>query len=423
MNLPSQEELRELTDHFEGPFVSLFIPTHRKGKETIREDPIRLKNQLDVAEERLLAAGLRRPAVNELLQPAQELVREGPFWEQQGEGLAVFLAPDFFRTYSVPITLTEQSFVSRHRFHLKPLLPLITGSGRFYILALSQNNVRLFHATRDEIQEVELGSIPRSLVEALALEDPERELQFHTSTTPSAGGTGSSRPGASSKFPGHGQNQGNLRQAIFHGHSQDLDQKDFILRFFHKVDDGVSHILANERAPLVLAGVEYLLPLYREANGYPHLAERGVSGNPDEKRPAELHQEVWPVIEPHFREEQQAAFERYYAVQHNGLATTDLEKIIPAAYYGAVDTLFVALDQQQWGLYNPDENSLKLADESTPENEELLDTTAWQTFLNNGTVFALPLEQMPEGHPLAAILRYDPAAVPPADEDEEGDPR
>jgi hypothetical protein len=423
MNLPSQEDLRELTEQVEGPFVSLYMPTHRKGKETIREDPIRLKNQLDVAEERLLAAGLRRPAVKDLLQPAQELVREGPFWEQQNEGLAIFLAPDFVRTYSVPINLSEQTIVSSHRFHLKPLLPLTTGSGRFYILALSQNNVRLFHATRDDIQEVDMGPVPRSLVEALALEDPERELQFHTSTTPSAGGVGSTLPGASSKLPGHGHNQGNLRQAVFHGHSQDLDQKDFILRFFHKVDDGVSRLLTNEKAPLILAGVEYLLPLYREANSYPHLGESGLFGNPDEKRAAELHQEVWPLIEPHFQEEQQAAFERYYTLQHNGLATTDLEKIIPAAYYGAVDTLFVALDQQQWGLYNPDENSLKLAEESTPDNEELLDAAAWQTYLNDGTVFALPLEQMPEGHPLAAILRYDPAAVPPAAEDREGDNR
>jgi hypothetical protein len=423
MNLPSTEELRVLTEQAEGPYVSLYMPTHRKGKETMREDPVRLKNQLDVAEERLLAAGLRRPAVKELLQPAQELVREAPFWEQQSEGLAIFVAPDFFRTYSVPISLTEQALVSHSRFHLKPLLPLTVGSGRFYILALSQNNVRLFHATRDEVQEVDLGPVPQSLAEALALEDPERELQFHTGTTPSAGGVGSTLPGASSKLPGHGHNQGNLRQAIFHGHSEDLDQKDFILRFFHKVDDGISALLTNERAPLVLAGVEYLLPLYREANSYPHLIEAGVTGNPDEERAAELHQAAWPVIEPHFQEAQQAAFEKYYALQHNGLATTDLQKIIPAAYYGAVDTLFVALDQQQWGSYDAGDNVLRLEDESTVENEDVLDAAAIQTFLQDGAVFALPLEQMPDGHPLAAILRYDPAAVPEATEVEEGDGR
>jgi hypothetical protein len=416
MNLPSKEELRELAEQADDAFVSLYLPTHRKGKETIREDPIRLKNHLDEAEKRLLAAGLRRPAVEELLQPAQELVREGSFWEQQSEGLAVFLAPGFFRTYSVPLSFADRLIVSRRRFHLKPLLPLTAGNGRFYFLALSQNQVRLFHATRDEVQEVDLGSVPRSLVEALALEDPERELQFHTSTTPSAGGVGST-------LPGHGQNQGNQRQAMFHGHSQDLDQKDFILRFFHKVNNGISGLLANEKAPLILAGVEYLLPLYREANSYPHLFEQGVSGNPDEKRPADLHQAVWPVIEPHFQEAQQAAFEKYYALQHNGLATTDLEKIIPAAHYGAVDTLFVALDQQQWGIYDAAENHLRLQDESTPENEDVMDAAAMHTFLNDGALFALPLEQMPDGHPLAAILRYDPAAVPEAAEVEDGDGR
>jgi hypothetical protein len=30
----------------------------------------------------------------------------------------------------------------------------------------------------------------------------------------------------------------------------------------------------------VLAGVEYLLPIYREANTYPHLLAEGIHGNP-----------------------------------------------------------------------------------------------------------------------------------------------
>ena len=53
--------------------VSLYMPTHRVGREQ-QQDPIRLKNLLAEAETKLLANGLRRPAVQKLMRPAEELL-------------------------------------------------------------------------------------------------------------------------------------------------------------------------------------------------------------------------------------------------------------------------------------------------------------------------------------------------------------
>jgi len=46
--------------------VSLYMPTHRAGRET-EQDPIRYKDLLREAEERLMANGLRSPEVQEML--------------------------------------------------------------------------------------------------------------------------------------------------------------------------------------------------------------------------------------------------------------------------------------------------------------------------------------------------------------------
>ena len=54
-------------------------------------------------------------------------------------------------------------------FHIKPLLPLFTGDGHFYILALSQNEVRLLSGTRYSVSEVEIGQVGGSLAEAIHL--------------------------------------------------------------------------------------------------------------------------------------------------------------------------------------------------------------------------------------------------------------
>jgi len=49
MNLVSRNELKDLMERHQGPCVSIFLPTHRAGKE-IQQGPIRLKNLLREAE-------------------------------------------------------------------------------------------------------------------------------------------------------------------------------------------------------------------------------------------------------------------------------------------------------------------------------------------------------------------------------------
>ena len=53
------------------------------------------------------------------------------------------------------------------------------------------------------------------------------------------------------------------------------DTKENLLKYFRLIDRGLHDLLKDERAPLVLAGVEYLFPIYREANTYPRLIEGG----------------------------------------------------------------------------------------------------------------------------------------------------
>lgn len=78
--------------------------------------------------------------------------------------------------------------VATDRFHLKPLLQLLSGDGQFYILALSQNQVRLFQGNRYHVSGVELTDLPTSMAEALQLDNPQQNLQFHTGTSQGGGG-------------------------------------------------------------------------------------------------------------------------------------------------------------------------------------------------------------------------------------------
>jgi hypothetical protein len=313
---------------------------------------------------------------------------DGFFWQHQSDGLAVFLSRELCRSYRLPIDF-EVLVVVAERFHIKPLLPLLSGDGQFYVLALSQDEVRLLQGTRYSVSEVDLRDLPESLAEALRWDDPERQLQFHTSTrAPSSRGK---------------------RPAAFHGHGVGAnDAKENILRYFHRIDHALRDLLRDERAPLVLAGVDYLLPIYGEASTYPHLLRQGVEGSPESLSAKELHERAWAIVHPLFRAAQNEAAARYSQLAGAGSGQTcnDLRKGVPAAYQGRVETLFVALGVQRWGCFDPDTNVTQLHEEVQAGDEDLLDFAAIHTLLNGGTVYAVDLDKVPGRSLLAAVLRF-----------------
>jgi hypothetical protein len=347
-----------------------------------------LKNLLKDAEEKLTTGELRASGGRDLLASAESLITDDEFWQHQSDGLALFLSAAGIHQYRLPQHF-EELVVVNERFHIKPLLPLFTGDGYFFVLALSQNAVRLLQCTRDNFSEVNLPGMPTSMDEALQFDDPERQLQYHTS---------SSSPGGAGK-----------RSAVFHGHGVGVDdEKPNILRYFRMVNQGLHELLHNQNAPLILAGVEYLHPIYKEANEYPHLIEQGIEGSPDRWNAQELHEQAWQIVEPLFTRSQEEAMDRYkqFAGSENGKGINDLKKIIRAAIRGQVETLFIVTNLQQWGRFDPEANSIQLHEEPEANDEDLLDLAAVQTILNRGTVYALKAEEMPESSPIAAILRY-----------------
>jgi hypothetical protein len=195
------------------------------------------------------------------------------------------------------------------------------------------------------------------------------------------------------------------RAAMFHG--QDLaDNKERIQRYFRQIDQGLHDLLKDEQAPLVLAGVEYLLPIYREVNTYQYLLSGGITGNPEGVNPEDLHRQAWAQVEPYFKREQEAAAARYRQLAGTGKTSLDPREIVPGAYHGRVDVLFVAVGRQQWGDFDPGANRVKLDSQAEPGSSDLLDLAATQTLLHGGSVYAVESSEVPDEALLAAVFRY-----------------
>lgn len=381
----SKERLKQLIQTQQEPCISIYMPTHRMGDQT-QQDPIRLRNLLDDAQKKLEENHMRRPDAAELLQPARRLIDDYNFWQNQSDGLVLLLNQDDVNIHRLPLAFEELVIIS-DQFHVKPILPLFNSDGRFYILALSQNEVRLLEASKHHVDNVALHDIPTSMADALWFDDKERQLQHHT--------------GAEA-----GQQVGG-RGAIFHGHGVgDDDHKNDILRFFRRVDSGISELLENESVPMVLVGVDYLQPIYQQASNYPHLVTRGVDGNPEILSSEELHAQAWQIVKPIFQHDCDKAKDRYHTGLAHETASNDIRTIVPAAVEGRIDVAFTTVGEQRWGSFDISDYSVTLQDKATDENQDLLNFIAAQTLLHDGEVYALPREDMPDHVPAAAVFRY-----------------
>jgi hypothetical protein len=89
-----------------------------------------------------------------------------------------------------------------------------------------------------------------------------------------------------------------------------------------------------------------------------------------------------------------------------GKASTQLAEILPATYAGRVEALFVALEREQWGRFQPPLGPIVVEDETKLSGEPLLDLALFHIMRNKGVVFVLPAEEMPAPDGLVAIFYY-----------------
>jgi hypothetical protein len=381
MDTFTRDDLRDLLEHHDAACLSIFMPTGADSQAA----PIRLRNLLREAEQQLLVRGLRIPDVKAFLEPLESLLADSSFWREQSRGLVIFRSAELFQPYRLQLEFAELVNVGG-RFHVKPLLPLLSGDGRFYVLALSQNAIRLLEGTRQHISEVGLENIPTSLNEALKEEVVEKQVQFRTGT----GRLGSKGRGSAPSIGGGAEEE----------------DKERILRYFRQVERGLQDVLRNEQAPLVLAGVDYLHPLYRQVNTYPYLVEGSIMGNPDTLKPAELHARAWVNAQLVFMRAQEEAVARYNQLASTERASNQIDVIVPAAYFGRVESLLVDCSVAQYGCFYPESNSIVLHEKLQPGDEDLIDLAATHTLLNSGDVYALQVNAMPGKAAVAAVFRY-----------------
>lgn len=384
MELIGKEEFKELINHQSEPCISIYIPTHRAGVEVNeKQDAILFKNALQEAIKTLQDKGLPSQVIDSIVQPGFDLYKDESFWNNQLDGLAVFLADGFSKTFKLPFSVTEELLINKS-FYISPLLPAITNNEQFYLLVLSKKDARFYEGNAFGLQRVEVEGLPNGLDDVIHFEEKDDQQLFRQG---GKGGSGS---------------------ASFHGHAEGQpDDKTNLAIYFQEVDRTLfSEVLHDKHIPLVLAGVEYLIPIYKGISRYNNIADDAITGNQEHESTLELFNKCREILAPYFKQETDKALQNYYNQLATPITSSMPEKVIPASFYAQVSDLFIAKNEHIWGNFNAELNSLEIHSEAEDQDECLINQAAMQTYLNGGMVHLLDKDKMPKESIIAALLRF-----------------
>ena len=367
--LASFETLKDIKSLLasEGPCLSVYMPLSKAGvNPNVKQDALRWQECLRNAEEKIKPHGKKGRELLEAIS-SWDAVVQGQ--EPQGKSIAVFRARDTFQVIWLQQEVVDRAVVGPH-FYIRPLLPALTRDNTFYVLALSQKDIRLLRCTSRTSDDV---PFPAGTVTSF-------EHWMNTAE------------------PDHtNENRGEVVA------SKDKDQ--FLSHFFKQIDRGLSEVLRGHTEPLVLAGVDYELTLYRELNRYPHLAKESVQGAPNSLKAGEMHARALEALDRCYKTQVDDALTEWNHKVGGG-ASSRLKDVIKAAHDGRVLTLLVSDSLEKTGVFDEDTHVVKGRKTGTVEDEDLVNDAAVQTILHAGKVLVAPHHKMPNGAALAAIFRF-----------------
>ena len=388
IDIPTLSEFKSLAQTRADACVSLYVPTsplpqHSQANRTAFKDLAR------DALAQLKEARLDKRRLEALAQPIEHLsgsdeprqvgdkIRKrqnakpsevDQFWRLQANSLAVLITADMVQSFRLSETVKPLAEVA-DRFHMTPLVRSMTSLSNMLVLALSEERVKLLHVfVNMPPSEIRVPGFPKNAEEtarraSVNERSPRRRLQ---------GSEG---------------------------------QKVLLAKYARKVDAALHAVLNGLTMPMALAATEPLASIFRSLNTYPGLIEESLEGNPDHISDAQLEAIALPILDRLYSREIDAVKAQYDALKPRR-ATTDLSHTAHAATIGAVEQLVVDFNAVVPGLVDDTDGSVTYSTTDDAETYSVVDEVARRALLSDARVLAARRQDLPDGAPVMAVLRY-----------------
>ena len=345
------------------PSLSILLPTYRTVPEN-RNDPVRVKNLVTEAQNRLLQEFTARD-IAPLLNRLQEVVAQIDYPHLQ-DGLAIFVNNDVSYLYDLPFQPVARVVVDE-TFATRDLVHALHYGERYWVLVLSEKPTRLFEGSGDNISETKGRGFPMTF----------------------------EGPGGATRLPG-GQGIESTT------HSDTKHQQ-----FFKEVDDAYKLVTIEDPLPLVVVGVDRYLAFFQNASTNNNVLAT-IKGNYDKASPSELAKLVWPLVHEKLGVQRQQVLDELEQAEHSRKCVSTIGEVWRMAKEGRGAMLVVEKGFVYPAHIDSTGTSISPASDATAPSvdDDAVDTIIETIMAKGGRVVFVDDGTLTKYQRIAMILRF-----------------
>lgn len=366
VNIPTREEVLDLAEIRADACLSIYLRTSPLPRER-EASRIELDNMVRDSFISLQESGFDKRRLATLMDRVAEVIEADDFWYFHAHSLAILATPEHIYIYRLANKVDTRLEVNDH-FFLKPLFRALTFPHHAYVMALSENNVRLVEFFADAPpEEIKLKDMPKDARSAVGKSSLMSSL-------------------------GHLAHESGTR-----GNKLRLSQ------YSRKVDEALRPLLLQSKVPLILVCTEPLVSLFRAVVSVPTLIDETVFISPDHLSVSELVDLARPVLDNHYAAELDTVKKLFEERAGQNRVVTDLADTAKAATYGMVGLLLVDFNKAVTGTI--DEGGV-LTFSDKPGSYGVIDEIVKRSMACGAKILAVREDDMVGTTGVAAILRY-----------------
>lgn len=347
--------------------VSIYIPTTPVTQD-MDAAIIDLGNRIKAALNQLEASGFDKRRLAALSEQLDDLLDDDEFWRFQAHSLAILATPDAIRTFRLANRLQPLVEVA-DRFFLKPLLRAITFPHDAFVLALSENDVRLIEIFPDlPPRHIKVPDLPKDAASAVNVSS----LNNRTSMRRVMGSEG---------------------------------QKVRLAQYARLVDAALRPVLSGRDVPLILAANAPVDAIFRSVNSHPNLLPETITATNDRSTEGEIAAAARPILDAAYAREIGEIKALFARRASDRRTTTDISDAARAATFGAIETLLVDMDEMVHGAIDEETGAVTFGEEG-PDTYGVVDEIMGRALVSGARVLAVRRDEIPGGQSLAATLRH-----------------
>lgn len=340
VNIPTREEIVSLSEIRSDICLSIYMKTSPMGQGA-QASRIEMDNLLKETRQQLQSANVEKNRIDGLMNQVNGIMDEEDFWQLQANSVAILATPSNIRYYRLANNLNTQLHIS-DRFSLKPLLRALTFSQTAYILALSENSIRVIEFFGEgEPKEIHVPDMPKSA---------QKPAQYA-----------------------------------------------------RRVDEALRPLLIQSPAPLILAAAEPMASIYRSVSSIGNLLDETVSISPDRINKNDLVAQARPVLDRYNAKRLNETKMMFEAKKSQGQVATDLSDVAKSATFGRVGILMVDFDKIVTGQIDESGN-IQFFDATNAY--DVIDEIVKRAIASGAQIIAVRKSDMIGDTGIAAVLRY-----------------